>query len=560
MTRRQRRSIIGGCALVIVTLIAPLGWPARATLAAGAAADMPIKATIFSPGAGDSAGVAGKGFLVDLALDAATPHDNTALLGQPRFLAPTSPLFTPGHNPAIPGLVVTLSTAAKPLNLANLFQEVGVASVNGGAKELWATWFVGKPLFGVNVNSTLTVAVVKGTAPDLVPSHLAGLTLLSAVTTVTFHIASAPSAAAAPAMTIAGLHTLATISSTVDRTNGDTTPYGLAVAPATVPATVTTPAGPMAAVVHPGDLLVSNVADAAGALGTGTTVELIRPDATGVYSQTYVTHASAPIALAMSNLGATWIANFGVTGRGAASNLQVINPLGKPFATPSDPTAGVVRANLFAGLWGQAYNDYGLGNTHAHGPAFFSANARTGAIDRVDHFTPPYFDRTSTATVIASDFGARGATITTTVGPQGMVLDPKTDTLYVADAARNRIAAIAHASTTPFSAGRGTTVLQGGPLKQPAGLALNPLTGDLLVVNQGDNNLVEIRRAQAAETSGPPAPAAIVGVRQLDPTRVDPHTGAGSALFGIVATTNAQGGLVVYYTNDNTNTLNKLSQ
>ncbi|GAC1438414.1 MAG: hypothetical protein NVSMB65_12720 [Chloroflexota bacterium] len=527
---------------------------------------MPIKTTIFSPGTGDSAGVAGKGFVVDVALDAATAHDNAALLGQPRFLAPTSPLFTPGHNPAIPGLIVTLSTATKPLNLANLFQEVGVASVKGGAKELWATWFVGKPLFGVNVDSTLTVAVVKGTAPDVVPPHLAGLTLLSNAATVTFHIAGAPRDAAAPARTIADLHTLTAVSSTIDRITGDTAPYGLALVPATVPATVTTPEGPRAAVAQPGDLLVSNVANAAGTMGAGTTVELIRPTATGVYSQTYFSRASAPIALAVSNLGATWIANFGMTGRGPTSNLQVINPLGTLFATPSDPTAGVVRTNLFAGPWGQAYNDFGLGNTLAHGPAFFSANARSGEIERVSHFKPPYFDRTSTATVIGLGFGTHGSTITSTVGPQGMVLDPKTDTLYVADAARNRIAAIAHASTTPFSAGRGTTVLQGGPLNQPAGLALNPLTGDLLVVNQGDNTLVELRPTQGAGmtggtgTGGDTAPAVIVGVRQLDPTSVNPHTGAGSALFGIVATTNAHGGLIVYYTNDNTNTLNQLSQ
>ena len=152
----------------------------------------PLRATIFSPGASDVAGVGGKGFVVDLALDATAGH-NADLVGHPRFIAPTDPAFKPGPNPAVPGLVVTLSTNKKHTNLANLFQLTGVATVSGN-KEIWTTWLAGKALFGVNVESTLTVYVVKGMAPTVVTTPPAPDMLLSNVATSTFHLSGAPMA------------------------------------------------------------------------------------------------------------------------------------------------------------------------------------------------------------------------------------------------------------------------------------------------------------------------------------------------------------------------------
>jgi len=126
--------------------------------------------------------------------------------------------------------------------------------------------------------------------------------------------------------------------------------------------------------------------------------------------------------------------------------------------------------------------------------------------------------------------------------------------------------------------GQGTLVYQGAPLNQPAGIAIDPLNGDLLVVNQGNNNLVELALNPKPPVAPqlpmgpagpvPPAPvpmpmpagpqppqpplAHVVGQKVLD-------TGAAGALFGIAATTDAAGNLVVYYTDDNTNTLDMLS-
>ncbi|GAC1522658.1 MAG: hypothetical protein NVS2B16_30600 [Chloroflexota bacterium] len=152
----------------------------------------PIQVTVFSPSKGDIEGIGGAGFIVDLALDAAPGHNNE-LLGQPRFIAPTDPAFGPGPNPAVPGLVVLFSTtkafAGPRTNLANLFQITNVAIVNGNQKEVWATWLVGKPIAGTNIDAILTVFAVTGLAPRVVPDDLASLSIISNTVTVPFHIA-----------------------------------------------------------------------------------------------------------------------------------------------------------------------------------------------------------------------------------------------------------------------------------------------------------------------------------------------------------------------------------
>lgn len=53
-------------------------------------------------------------------------------------------------------------------NLAGLFQINGVGTVNGGLTQTWNTWQIGKAAFGSGA-SMLTVYVVKGTAPAVVP-------------------------------------------------------------------------------------------------------------------------------------------------------------------------------------------------------------------------------------------------------------------------------------------------------------------------------------------------------------------------------------------------------
>ena len=99
------------------------------------------------------------------------------------------------------------------------------------------------------------------------------------------------------------------------------------------------------------------------------------------------------------------------------------------------------------------------------------------------------------------------------------------------------------------STSKGITAFQGKPLNTPAGLTVNPLNGDLLVVNMNDNNLVELNLSQGKA----------VGTRLLDNVPVDAKSGNGSALFGVAAATDAKGNLEVFFTDDNINTLNVLS-
>ena len=68
------------------------------------------------------------------------------------------------------------------------------------------------------------------------------------------------------------------------------------------------------------------------------------------------------------------------------------------------------------------------------------------------------------------------------------------------------------------------------------------------VVNLNDNNLVEIN----------PANAGVVGVKAIDPL-VEDAMGNNAALFGVTATVDKKGDLLVFFTDDNTNTLNALS-
>jgi len=149
--------------------------------------DRSAKITIFAPGAGDVAGVASRGFLVDLAVefegDLASTGASSELTGPGAHMnAPPFPgTFSAGANKDhFPGLVVLLSstTLATPLgagpglNVSNLFNVIAVTNQTPTSTEIWATWIVGaKNAFGVEGQMTpseLFVTVVEGTAPDLV--------------------------------------------------------------------------------------------------------------------------------------------------------------------------------------------------------------------------------------------------------------------------------------------------------------------------------------------------------------------------------------------------------
>jgi hypothetical protein len=55
--------------------------------------------------------------------------------------------------------------------------------------------------------------------------------------------------------------------------------------------------------------------------------------------------------------------------------------------------------------------------------------------------------------------------------------------------------AVAENATTSNSISQGIVVYEGLPLNAPTGLTFNPLNGDLITVNQLDNNMVDVARS-----------------------------------------------------------------
>lgn len=335
--------------------------------------------------------------------------------------------------------------------------------------------------------------------------------------------------------TIRDLHAIRTVSSTIDAANRDQNPYGLIIDERPGSATA-------------GDLYVSNFSNAAGVNGAGSTVEHI----VGGQPVTYAMGAKGPAALAFAALGPLWIANYGMVG--TDGNVQVTKPNGASFAEQ-----GIITSPTVQGPWGQAFAPpFTPTSGSAFGPTFFVTGALNGTVAAMYGFTPPLFSTTTKFAILGSGLAHAGSTASTVQGPQGLAWNANTHTLFVTDTADNSVRAYHWEGPGTPDQGQGALVFARGPLRHPVGLTINPVNGDLLIVNQQDNAVVELR---VAVTSGatPHYKARVIGRRVLDPTPVDPKTGAGSALFGIAATKDAAGNLVVYYTDDNTNTVNSLT-
>lgn len=177
----------------------------------------PVRVEVFAPEKNYRVGIGGRGWFVDLAIEFEVPLSATGFSGFQltgpgvhNNVPPFPGTFSIGKDDRLPGLVVLLSTttlgAGPGQNLANLFNLTGVTNLEEGKTELWDTWIVGAPFFGVNTQSTLYVAVVDdlngdgiyNDAPDVVPDSngdgviderdLEALGLASKVEKVTFFI------------------------------------------------------------------------------------------------------------------------------------------------------------------------------------------------------------------------------------------------------------------------------------------------------------------------------------------------------------------------------------
>jgi hypothetical protein len=145
--------------------------------------DRSVFITVFAPGIGDVAGVGSRAFLVDIALqfdgDLASTGATVELTG-PTPIQGTGPFpgtFGMGANKDhFPSLVVLLSStlvgAGPGQNIADLFNINTVTNRDESGTEIWSTWIAGAPnvfgKVGENTPSRLFIAVVEGTAPDVV--------------------------------------------------------------------------------------------------------------------------------------------------------------------------------------------------------------------------------------------------------------------------------------------------------------------------------------------------------------------------------------------------------
>jgi hypothetical protein len=320
-----------------------------------------------------------------------------------------------------------------------------------------------------------------------------------------------------------GSLTTTTIGSTVDPTNGDQNPYGLAIAPVT------------AGSLTQGDLLVCNFSDSANVEGNGTTIEVLHP-----------THGSTPTrlvqdanvkgcaALAMGSAGDPWAT-------GNTANLA-------PFYSSSGALISTLSQETWHSPWGEAFSptDGAFGAA-----AFYVSNSGDGSIVRVNISSGGAF----TFDAIATGFSVNGGVPGSILGPAGLTYDAAHDTLFIVDSNQNRVVAFAAVSAIPAagiqvqsagtfagpSAASATVVYTGVPLNDPISAALL-FNGNLVVGNTGDNQLIEISPA-----------GIVVGTQTLD-------TGAVGALFGIAASGTNLSTLKIYFNDDNDNTVKVLTQ
>ena len=340
--------------------------------------------------------------------------------------------------------------------------------------------------------------------------------------------------------TINGLKRISIVGSTSFIVDGhgrtisvDPNPYGVAIAPTGMSAS-TAPGS-----LKPGDIVVTNF----GANETGTT--LVRfPAGKGpglLFNSMTNPGTKGPAFEAFNTLtGTDWVANF------SANNVQVFKPNGTILANITNP--------LFNKPWGQAFNHGKHNPMDGSVASFFTTNTGDGTIDRID-VIPSGKGTTFRVFQIGQLTKINGGTKINVIWVPSLQVGGHhySDVLLALDVAMNRVAAYPNSTTlnttTMRSTSKGITAFQGKPLNMPGGLTVNPINGDLLVVNMNDNNLVELNLSQGKA----------IGVRLLDNVSVDAQSGNGSALFGVAATTDARGNLEVFFTDDNMNTLNLLS-
>jgi hypothetical protein len=361
----------------------------------------------------------------------------------------------------------------------------------------------------------------------------------SAATAGALLLAGASAATAQTAAFIGGFGSPSTVAPTVPA-NGDQNPYGVAIVPRSE------------GLLHQGDVLVSNFNNSDNLQGTGSTIVEVSPS--GAVTQfAQISSGSLPgrcpggvgLTTALTVLRSGWVivgslpTADGTSATAQAGCLIVLDSQGQVRETfsgdgingPWDMTA------LDAGAVAELFVTNVLNGTVAGSPNMVNGGTVLRLLLVIAGNQPP---RLVAVTTIGSGFAEQTSTTALVVGPTGVGLGAN-GTLYVADTLNNRIAAIPDAVFRLTSAGTGATVSQGGALSGELGLTIAP-GGDILTVNGGNGNLVEVTPAGQQ-----------VAVATLDDTPTPPLQPGNGALFGLAV---APGGAGVYFVDDDTNTLN----
>jgi hypothetical protein len=368
------------------------------------------------------------------------------------------------------------------------------------------------------------------------------------------------------------LNTIATIGSTIDPNNdptidptgSGTNPYGLVIAPVA------------AGLIAAGDLVVCNFnngpntvkgSPAPNTQGQGTTVVGLHPAASA--------DAGANpyhIAQSTSLLGCSALSMFPDDSIAATAFSAGIVPVVSPSGSVNSPFA----ADKLAKPWSSAYVAAANGQ-----PAALYVSDATGSINRI---TVDSSNAQLGFAQVATGFCVSGAVQGSTDSlhaPSGLTYDPKIDTLYVVDTSSYSVLAFAHVSSISAS---GITVNPGdcsaspptaiptftGPSMSSASVIASPssnggqqfnapisaalLLNGNVVVGNADQDLMPNDAGtnqnllfEISPTTG------VVGSKQLD-------TGAPGALFGIAAAPDGDGNQVIYFNDDNDNTVKVLSK
>ena len=345
--------------------------------------------------------------------------------------------------------------------------------------------------------------------------------------------AGSASAAGFPAF-VGPLHRTSVIASTVPA-NGDVNPYGVAVIPRST------------GDLFRGNVLVSNFNNKANVQGTGTTIVEVTPSGhQWVFAKINRNLRSCPggvgLTTALTALRSGWVIVGSLpTRKGAVSGPGCLIVLDRWGHVRETFAGGGINGPWDMGtldLGGQAVlfvTNVLNGTVAAHGKLALGGTVLRLVI-KIPSSGLPFirFD-----TTIGSGFPERTDPAALVIGPTGVGLG-RNGTLYVADTVANRIAAIPHAVFRVTSAGRGATVSRGRALKGPLGLVVAP-GGDILTVNSGNGNLVEV------------TPFGLqVAVRALDVSGSPPGAGA---LFGLAVKPHHR---AVYFVDDATNTFELL--